>query len=386
MKKENAARIALMLPRFSRYGGVEQFGYQLAEALCRAGHNVDFICSRQETPAPEGVRIRNVGRIGGVRALKMLWFLIRAEQLRQREQYDLTVSLGKTWNQDITRVGGGPLQVFWRLSELAWPAGAPRALKRFARLIQPANWLTLLIEKRMFTRTPCIVAISDAVRGWVEEAYPHLAKGAPFAGGPVQTVRTIYNCPDVSRFHPPLPHEKLTAKDRFKVKAGTYALGLATTNFALKGVAQLIDALVLLPGDTHLHVAGGRNPGVYRDRARRAGVEGRVHFHGKVDDMQSFYHALDMFVLPTFYDTLGNVVLEALGSGLPVICSDRAGAAAFLPEGQVLRRPEDPAAIARMVEALRRAEKPVASLEPKGAGIEEMIALIEEELRKKREA
>ncbi len=372
-------RIALMLPRFSRYGGVEQFGCHLAETLARAGHEVDFICARQETPAPAGVRIVEVGRFGGIKVLKMLWFLIRAEQARRRGRYDLTVSLGKTWNQDVTRVGGGPLQVFWRLSEQAWPAGPRRTLKRIVRCIQPANWLTLLVEKRMFTTTPCIVAISDAVRLWTEEAYPHLAAAAC-----PQTVHTIYNCPDVSRFRPPLPEEKAAARRRFGVGGEEYALGIATTNFALKGVAQLIDALALLDERVRLHVAGGRNAQGYLDRAGRAGVKDRVCFHGKVEDMQGFYHAMDMFVLPTFYDTLGNVVLEALAGGLPVICSDRAGAAAFLPENQILRHPEDPAAIARMVEELRRSEGPVASPAFKGAGIAEMAALVQEELVKKR--
>ncbi len=376
-------RIALMLPRFSRYGGVEQFGCRLAEAFVQAGHAVDFLCARQETPAPEGVRVLAVGRLGGFRVLKMLWFLIRVEQLRRRGAYDLTISLGKTWNQDVTRVGGGPLQVFWRLSEQAWPPGPARIAKRIARLLQPANWLTLFIEKRMFTTTPSIVAISDAVRGWVEEAYPHLAANAtPAAGGISQAVHTIYNCPDVSRFHPPAPAEKNTAKMRFGVAPGTYALALATTNFALKGVAQLVDALALLDADIHLHVAGGRNPRPYQEQARRLGVAERVHFHGKITDMQGFYHAADLFVLPTFYDTLGNVVLEALGSGLPVICSDRAGAAVFLPENRILRHPDDPAAIARMVAEARASGEAAPPLEPRGAGIVEMVALAEDILRR----
>lgn len=373
----SSSRIAVMLPRLSRYGGVEQFAYRLSEALAARGHQVDFLCARAETEAPQGVRAVVLGRVGGVRVLKMLWFLIRAEQTRRKGGYDLAISLGKTWNQDITRVGGGPLQVFWRLSLLAWPPGPPRFLKRLARWLQPANWLTLYIEKHMFTTTPCVVAISDAVRGWVEEIYPQLAVPGP------QTLHTIYNCPDVSRFSRPSTEEKQAARARFGAGEGTYALGLATTNFALKGVAQLIDALALLPGDVHAHIAGGRNPRPYMERAKRLGVDGRMHFHGKITDMQAFYHALDLFILPTFYDTLGNVVLEALSSGLPVICSDRAGAAAFLPEAQILREPENPAAIARMVEALRRAESPVAVLEPKGAGIAELVALAEEELRKK---
>ena len=383
-------RIALMLPRFSRYGGVEQFGYRLAGALAEHGFAVDVLCARAETPPPAGVRTLCVGRFGGVKVLKMLWFLIRVEQLRRTGGYDVSISLGKTWNQDIDRTGGGPLQVFWRLSQEAWPVGLPRTQKRLSRWLQPANWLSFFIEQHMYRTTPHVVAISHIVRQWIEEVYPHLSSDGASAVQPgtvEQTLHTIYNCPDVSRFRPPSPQERQAARVAFRMNEGEYALGVATTNFALKGVAQLIQALVSLPDDTHLHVAGGRGPKVYVALARKLGVEHRVHFHGKVQDMQSFYHSLDMFVLPTFYDTLGNVVLEALRCGLKTICSNRAGAAFFLPPAQVLQNPADAQDIVRHIRVLRGAEGngPLAEI-PEGAGIPELIALVDRVLCEKEQA
>ena len=372
-------RIALMLPRFSRYGGVEQFGYRLAEALAQKGYAVDFICARQEAEAPAGVRVITVGRPAGAKVLKMLWFLVRAEQARRKGNYDLSISLGKTWNQDIARIGGGPIQAFWRLSQEAWPEGAPRTIKKLSRWVQPANWLSLLVEKRLYHKSAHIVAISDTVRGWVEEVYPHLALPPEQTG---QQLLTIYNCPDVSRFAPPTPEARAEARAALGMQAGEYALALATTNFALKGVAPMIRSLPLMPQDTHLHIAGGRGAEPYKKLAASLGVAERVHFHGKVENMQQFYHAADMFILPTFYDTLGNVVLEALGCGLKTICSNRAGAAAFLPAEQVLQNPGDPAEIAAKVLALREQDAPVV-LAPKGAGIEELAALVDGELARR---
>ena len=81
------ARIALILPRLSRYGGVEQFAFRLAEALAEtrnSEHEVEFICARSECLPPVGVRTHIVGRPGGLKFIKMLWFLIRAEQVRKR--------------------------------------------------------------------------------------------------------------------------------------------------------------------------------------------------------------------------------------------------------------------------------------------------------------
>jgi UDP-glucose:(heptosyl)LPS alpha-1,3-glucosyltransferase len=368
-------RIALMLPRFSRYGGVEQYGCALAAALAQRGYAVDFICARQEEEAPDGVRVLAVGRPPGSKTLKMLWFLVRAEGLRRKGDYDLCISLGKTWNQDIVRVGGGPLEVFWRLSLDAWEKGLPRWGKRLSRLLRPSSWLTLFLERRMFRRTPCVVVISDRMRDWALEACPDL-------GGEGQELLTIYNCPDLSHFHAPCPEEREAARKAFGLGAGEYALGTASANFALKGVAPLIRALPLLEGGVHLHVAGGRNARPYRKLAASLGVADRVHFHGRVSDMRAFYHCLDMFVLPTFFDTLGNVVPEALASGLKTLCSNRAGASAFLPPEQVILDPSDAGEIADRVRKLRAADR-IVPFQPRGSGVGEMIALAERMLAEK---
>jgi UDP-glucose:(heptosyl)LPS alpha-1,3-glucosyltransferase len=358
-----------MLPRFSRYGGVEQYGWALAEGLARRGHAVDFLCARQEIASPPGVRVLALGRPPGFKILKMLWFLIRAERLRRRGNYALSISLGKTWNQDLVRVGGGPLPVFWRLSLPAWGKGPARWVKILSRLTRPSNWLTLFLERRQFRKTPCIVVISERMRGWVRQVCPE-------AGRTGQELLTIYNCPDLSRFSPPAPGERDLARRFFSVGREEYALGTACTNFILKGIGPLIRALPLLDRDVHLHVAGGRQARPYRRLAASLGVGERVHFHGRVADMRSFYHCLDMFVLASFFDTLGNVVPEALACGLKTLCSSRAGAADFLPPEQVLDDPGDAGEIAEKTRRLRGVEAAAPFL-PRGSGVEEMIALAE---------
>ena len=69
------ARIALI--RLSRYGGVEQFAFRLAEALAEtrnSEHEVEFICARSECLPPVGVRTHIVGRPGGLKFIKMLFW------------------------------------------------------------------------------------------------------------------------------------------------------------------------------------------------------------------------------------------------------------------------------------------------------------------------
>lgn len=75
-----------------------------------------------------------------------------------------------------------------------------------------------------------------------------------------------------------------------------------------------IDARLILIGD-------GPLCGPLLSEARRIGVEGKILFLGKVDDLRPYYHAADVFVLPsiTRAEAFGIVQLEAMACGKPVV-------------------------------------------------------------------
>jgi UDP-glucose:(heptosyl)LPS alpha-1,3-glucosyltransferase len=332
-----------MLPRFSRYGGVEQFGFRLAGALAARGHQVDFICARQEVDPPDGVSVLRTGRPRGPRWLKMLVFARGAESLLRAGRYDCAVSLGKTLSQDILRVGGGPLPQFWRYSEKSYAEGPSRYWKQLTRRLNPANLLARCLENRQFAGAGSIVAVSHFVRDLILEAAPGLAP---------ETVTVIYNRPDLARFSPPTAEERAKARQRFGIAGETVAIGLAASNFQLKGTAPLIRALARLPERCALYVAGDRNHAAYTALADSLGLGERVHFLGKLDAMPEWYKALDVFALPSFYDACSNAVLEALASGLPTLSSSSNGSSYFLPPENVVTDPGDSDELARVLARL----------------------------------
>ncbi len=320
-------RIAILVEKLSLYGGTERFGWRLAERLAEQGHRVEVVCGRAETAPPKDVQVRTLGRPPLPRSAKILWFAIKARQVVRANAYDLTISLCNTLEQDLCRVSGGPIDVFHTLSIRAYPKGLSRSLKKLRRKLAPANMLIRCIQARQFRPNNRLVAVSSLVRDWLLQAHPDLD---------AHSIPLVYNKPDLQRFSAPTPYERNTARKRLNIPPDATVMVLAGTNFMLKGVATAIRAVHLLPDNFLLYVAGGRRPGRFLDLARELGVEDRIRFLGKVDDMTGLYHGADIFVLPSFYDTCSNAVLEARACGLKAVSSASNGSSFFLPPRWVL--------------------------------------------------
>ena len=109
----------------------------------------------------------------------------------------------------------------------------------------------------------------------------------------------------------------------------------------LKGLENLIAALALLrPGHPRLtlRVVGGddpQGPPALIRRAQKLGVAPAVHFTGRIEqaDLPYHYSAADLLALPSYYESFGLVVLEALACGTPVAATAVGVAPAVIREG-----------------------------------------------------
>lgn len=72
-----------------------------------------------------------------------------------------------------------------------------------------------------------------------------------------------------------------------------------------------------------------------------------VYFHGKKnhDELLDFYRQANLFVFASSCETFGQILLEAMASGLPISCSDRSGMPEVLKDCGLYFDPEDPSSI-----------------------------------------
>ena len=103
---------------------------------------------------------------------------------------------------------------------------------------------------------------------------------------------------------------------------------------ARKGVDLLFTAFQRLGGAARLLLVGPEAqlpeflaplPPAVRERVEYAGFQAP-------EDLPKFFARADVFILPSRYDGWGVVVNQALGAGMPIICSDMVGAARDLVE------------------------------------------------------
>lgn len=71
-----------------------------------------------------------------------------------------------------------------------------------------------------------------------------------------------------------------------------------------------------------------------QERSRCSPFSDRVHWIGKVDDVRPYYRAASVLLLPSDNEPFGRVLVEAMGSGLPVIATKGGGVPEIVRHGE----------------------------------------------------
>ena len=111
-------------------------------------------------------------------------------------------------------------------------------------------------------------------------------------------------------------------------------LGFSGDNFIIGNVSRfdeqknqklIIQAAYFLvkkyPQTRFVFVGDGRYLKRMKSLARESDLEKYIRFAGEQKNISSYYSVFDIFVFPTFWEGMPYVLLEAMASGLPVICS-----------------------------------------------------------------
>lgn len=102
---------------------------------------------------------------------------------------------------------------------------------------------------------------------------------------------------------------------------------------ALRAIAKLIGEFP----DLHYVICGhGQLRDDLKQLSKELGLEGHVSFPGYRKDMLEIYPCADIFVFPSYQEGLPMALLEAMASGLPIVCADIRGCRDLMEENSSL--------------------------------------------------
>ena len=100
-----------------------------------------------------------------------------------------------------------------------------------------------------------------------------------------------------------------------------------------KGFDVLLESMTRLPGHWLWLAGDGPERGSLEAQAARLGVDDRVKFIGWHNDVAPLFASVDMLVIPSRSEPLGNVVLEAWAQCVPVVAAAAQGLQQLIVDG-----------------------------------------------------
>jgi len=302
-------KITFVRRQHTPFGGAERYLERLVDVLKNRGYETEIRHLEQPKWMPSW--------------LKFLYYDHQACSSKGERFY---FSNDRLTCLDIYRAGGGVHKVF---------------LKTKGFSLNPLHPVYLHLEKRAFENALTIIANSQMVKNEIIETY----------GIDPKKIEVIYNGVPLEPFDKRASKKRLV--EEFGIAEEEKIILYVGSGFERKGVAELLQLLVLLKSDFKAFVVGKEKQlNRYRQMVRDMGLDKRVFFTGPREDVSTFYAAADIFILPTHYEPFSNVVLEALSYENIVFTTRQNGASEILDERFIMASPGDVSIVAEIEKLL----------------------------------
>jgi UDP-glucose:(heptosyl)LPS alpha-1,3-glucosyltransferase len=304
--------------RFSLHGGAENYMKTLVNRLKR-----DYeitILSTQWEPA-DGIHFNYIPSSQITSFLSLITFNRNVCRAVNNNAPDCTISFDRTLCQDVYRAGEGChaewLEIRSRLEAF---------YKKISFKINPLHLCLLNMERRLFSDTPCIIANSNMVKANIIKHYAVAA----------EKIHLLYNGVDLYRFTPENKEKwRKHVRNNLALRDDANLVLFVGSGFRRKGLQVLLEAVPLIKNnEIHVLVIGKGPMHKFKATAVRYGIADRIIFMVPQKEIEKYYSAADLFVLPTLYDPFSNATLEAMACGLPVITTVNNGAAELMENGK----------------------------------------------------
>lgn len=320
-------------------GGGETHIRELGRRLARLGWSATVVTRRSEAAwarreVVDGIQVVRVPPPGPARRGKYLMLPgATAALAREATRHDVVVVRGTRVLALpallVARARCRPLvlqpEVNGELSGEVYTWGTPLEKGPLGSLVRFAA----RIRNRLLRDAEACVAMSRLIRDEMRTA-----------GFPPERIHHIPHGVDTTRFRPAEAGERASLREKLGLPAAATVVSCVGRLLRGKGLETLVDAFARTDrGDAHLVLVGSGEGQILsveselRSRVRERGLAGRVSFPGRVDRVEDYLRASDLFAFPSVFEALGIALLEASACGLPAVASRTGGIVDVVEDG-----------------------------------------------------
>lgn len=297
------------------WGGTDTFVINLCKGLDKDKYDITVINpslregQREDELLKLGVEIRHTHPITGLGG--SFKHFIRLFKILRKGKFDI-------FHTNIDLFNGPNLFV-------AWFAGVP---KRICHSHNSSQAKELVAGKSLSLRTYQKItkrlcwSFSNRRCGCSVDANDFLFEGKPWRESSYPTV--IFNGIELEKFKSSINRERIKQELKIDSKSLIITIGHLRTQKNPIFTAKLFSVIAKERTDVDLLWIGDGNlkPQVEQILTKNNVIH-RVHFFSQRDDIPDLLRLADIFILPSNFEGLGIVAVEAQASGLPVLLSDK---------------------------------------------------------------
>lgn len=305
-------KLAFIMFKYFPYGGVQRNALSIARACVNAGHQVDFytLSWQGETPDDMGVNIIDIKSTTNHK--KYQRFHQAIEPQLKSGAYDLVVGFNKLSGLDFY-YAGDPCYIARKHGFLS------RLTARFKIFSE--------MEAGVFSQNSKthILVVSEQQKPVYQECYGT----------------------DESRFHtlpPGISRDRIRSDNHVRIRQDFrkevgivedgYCIALIGSGFKTKGMDRAILAFKSLPegirNRSKFFAIGQDNHKPFLKMIAEHGLQEQIMMLPGRDDIPRFLLGSDLLIHPAYRENTGNILLEAMLAGLPVLCTDVCGYAHYV--------------------------------------------------------
>ena len=180
------------------------------------------------------------------------------------------------------------------------------------------------IRLKILKKTDAVLSGSSLTTEYIKGIYPSVDTYLSSLTIDINKwTKIIQSLPDKTKLR-----RELRIKGRINVILG---IGAFTEN---KNWLSVIEQMKSIPNSKLILIGSGNQKLSYLEYIEENKLENKIDIINRIErnELVKYYKLADIFIFPSLYDRYGYVVIEALSSGLPVLCANNVGSSTLIKD------------------------------------------------------